>query len=96
MRLAYLYVLVEPCSLLVRSYEEIDEECDKCKRKDKSYDVNVSCEQAAELIDDERYCVCKSALIADCEPSPLRAVHLTSDSTDSCEAGSTEEIESKE
>ena len=90
------YFLLKLCCFLIRTNQHIDHECDKSYCKDESDNVNISCEQAAQLIDDERYCISEYALITNCEQCPLCVVHLSLHSTDSCEARCAEEIECEE
>ena len=78
---------------LIRSCKE-ENNCRKQEhRKDNPYCIAVSRKQTAQLINYKADYISEAALIADCEPCPLCAVHFSSDCADSRKAGCAKKIE---
>ena len=92
----YSYLCGKLCSLFIGAEQHINYKC-KCRnREDKTQNVYIAGEETAELIYHKSYEVSESALIADCKPGPLPAVHFTLDSADSRKAGCAKQVEHKE
>ena len=81
---------------LIGFEEHIEHKRKNCNSGDKSNDVEVAGEGAAELVYHEGDCISKSALITDCEPGPFCVVHFTLHSADCCEARCAEKVEYEE
>ena len=92
----YFYLCGKLCSLFIGAEQHINYKRKRRNREDKTYNVYIAGEQAAELIYHKSYEVSKAALIADCKPGPFRAVHFTLDSADSRKAGCAKQVEHKE
>lgn len=94
--LFYLDFPGELTAFLVGTQEHEAEEGQQNDRRRQSYGIDMALNGRADLIDNERYRISESALIADGKPCPFCAVHLTLDRTDGSEAGSAEQIEDEE
>ena len=86
---AGLYLRGQCFTFLVRTEQHVKKECYQSDCNDECDHIAVSCEHHTKLIYDECDHISEYALISDCEPGLLGAVHLTLHSTDCCEAGST-------
>ena len=78
-----------------------DQQVDEANQNNSSHDgeeveANLTGDQAADLIDDQRSAVGKQAHIADGDGSPLAVVHLALDGAHSSEAGSAQQVEDHE
>ena len=82
--------------LFIRSEQHVDHAGYSCYRYYNTYYICLTGKQSADMHDAKCYKICKSTLVTNCKPCPLTAVHLTLDSTDRFEAGSTKEVEYQE
>ena len=84
------------CLAVLLDEEHVDHAGEGGDLEDKSDDVQVTRERAANLVDEEGDYIREAALIADCEPCPLRVVHLALDCADCRETRSAEQVEHEE
>ena len=91
-----LYGYVQSLTLFIRTSQQVNECYNNCDRHNRPDTESGSCEQSADLIYNQRYQICKTALISDCCPEPFCIVHFTFDRTHSCEARCTQQVECQE
>ena len=81
---------------IVRACQHINYEHKYGYCKNQSGKVNISCKQAAELVNHKRNAVGKNALISYGKGSPFETVHFSFNSSHSRKTGGAEKIEYKE
>ena len=94
--LLFLCLYSQTLGLLVGTNQHVDDECQHSKSADQADDVQVSSHSGADLIHDQGNSISKHAHIADCNGSPLGAVHLTLDGAHSRKAGCAQQVEDHE
>lgn len=84
------------CFMILLEEEHVNDERKNKNRRDKTDNIDAAGEDGTKLVNHKRNRISEEALITDCEPSPLRAVHFSLDCADSCEAGCAKKVEYKE